>query len=191
MKLGIIVDGPGDYEALNCRFRHHARIRMTDGPRGHSVPIRKLVHGARRQVSLLAAEGCNVIILMFDFECRRENYDTFVGAVRTEISRAGFRTEMHPCCPNRMIENWYLADLEEISRQKAFIRDNLRQRPFEGLHGKEELKRQMVAGVKYNERKHGQQLFKCIRLEIAERNSSSLAAFLHIVDSAGVDWRSL
>ena len=58
-----------------------------------------------------------------------------------------------------MIENWYLADIEQLSKKKAFVRDRIKQKKYEGKHGKKELKKLMRKGRSYNETHHGPQLF--------------------------------
>lgn len=176
--IGVIVDGPGDYASIKARFSGRVRVIKTDGPRGHAVSVRQLVTGSKRQISLLKATGCSTIILMVDFEGRTAAYETFVEAVEEEIARQAIPCNVQVCAPNRMIENWYLSDLEEISAKKSFIKKNLRQKPFEGCDGKRELKRHFKKGTSYNEVIHGPQLFATIRLEVGASNSNSLKCFL-------------
>ena len=77
-----------------------------------------------------------------------------------------------------MIENWYLADTEQISATKAFLKNRLAQKDYEGRDGKKALARMMKTGYTYNEVVHGPQLFVAIRLTVARKNSSSLDHFL-------------
>ena len=176
--IGVIVDGPGDYATLKARFKGIVKVVKTDGPRGHTVTIRQLVAGSRKQIAMLRDFGCRFVILMPDFEERRTEYSVFVSELKEEVRNLPFGTAVEVCVPNRMIENWYLADTEEISSKRNYIRKGLGQKPYEGTHGKKELKQLFANGTSYNEVLHGPELFSTIRFEVAIANSSSLDNFL-------------
>ncbi len=82
---------------------------------------------------------------------------------------------------NRMIENWYLSDIEQISREKVFIRKKLRQKKYEGKNGKTEIKKCMIHGVTYSETEHGPQMFAIVRFDVVKMNSKSFAEFLNMM----------
>jgi hypothetical protein len=77
-----------------------------------------------------------------------------------------------------MIENWFLADVEILSKKKNYIKDNLRQKNYEGTIGKNELKKIFKPNCFYSETKHGPVLFSLIRERIAKINSVSFSTFL-------------
>ncbi|MBD2415665.1 hypothetical protein FACHB389_31155 [Nostoc calcicola FACHB-389] len=178
-RIGIIVDGPGDYASLKERFKDLYKIAKTDGPRGHTAQIEKIVSASRKQIEMLKVFKCSRVIILLDFESRDIPYEEFKKLINEKLSKEDFGIEVIACSPNQMIENWYLADVEEISKKRNFIKKNLKQKNYEGTHGKDELKKLIENNHSYNEVKHGSQLFNTIRLEIARNNSSSLNDFLN------------
>ncbi len=178
-KIGIIVDGPGDYASLKERFKDLYKIAKTDGPRGHTAKIENIVSASRKQIEMLKAFKCNRVILLLDFESRDIPYDEFINLINDKLSKENFGIYVVACSPNQMIENWYLADIEEISQKRNYIKSNLQQKKYEGTHGKNELKKLIENNYSYNEVKHGPQLFATIRFEVARNNSPSLKNFLN------------
>jgi len=176
-KVGIIVDGQGDYAALSARFKKF-KIAKTDGPRGHTAEIRRIVAQSRKQIDLLKAFKCDQVIILLDFESRNMEYQEFMKKANEEFLNEDFGIPVTVCSPNSMIENWYLADVEEISKKRNFIKSNIKQKNYEGTHGKNELKKIIENNYSYNEVKHGAQLFQTIRFGVARKNSSSLENFL-------------
>ena len=173
MKIGIIVDGPGDKAALDARFEKKFKVIKTDGPRGHDVSIQKIVSGARKQVRILKALQCNKIILMLDYENRPSNYCTFVKSLKSEMKSKYPNEDIYVVVPNMMIENWFLADIEHLSKKKKYFRPKQKQRSFEGTNGKKELKKLLLKNCSYKEIQHGKELFPLVRQEVAMKNSPS------------------
>ncbi|MGD0352359.1 MAG: DUF4276 family protein [Dehalococcoidia bacterium] len=181
-KVGVIVDGQGDYNSLKARFVENCRILKTDGPRSHTTPIEAIVLGSRKQISMLRACGCNKVVILTDFEMRTDDYDHFVATLRSRLTAQYAGNRVTAAVPNRMIENWYLADIEQLSSQKSFIMNNLRQKNYEGSNGKDELKKCFTGKHSYSETIHGPQMFEILRFHIARRNSGSLHDFLLILE---------
>ena len=127
-RYGVIVDGDGDYDSLKRRFTDGYKILKTDGPRGHEAKVADIVSRAKKQIRMLRAYGCNRVIVVLDFEERACQYNTFVKQIRWEFNSVSFGIPLTVAIPNRMIENWYLADIENISRQKTFVRNRLKQK---------------------------------------------------------------
>jgi hypothetical protein len=177
--IGIIVDGIGDFSSLRKRFRNRFKILKTDGPRGHTAQPQIIAKKSRKQVNILAAFRCSRIILLLDFEERTLPYKDFVRKLRQSFKCENFPVPLSVIVPNRMIENWYLADIEFLSANKAFLKNGIKQKNFEGKHGKNEIKRLMRKGESYSETKHGPQMFEIIRFDVARQNSASLDEFLH------------
>jgi hypothetical protein len=183
-KIGIIVDGQGDFAAVKRRLGSTCKILKTDGPRGHTVTIAELARGSRKQINMLRFFGCAGAVVMTDFEQRREPYSKFVSQLALELNKQGFGFNVCPAVPNTMIENWYLADVEQLSRKRSYIKSTLSQRPYEGKHGKRELKQVFKKGESYSEVKHGPELFCTIRFSIAQGNSASFKRFVSCIGAS-------
>lgn len=181
VKVGIIVDGPGDYSSLRTRLIDNCRILKTDGPRGHNVDMKDIVGNAGKQVAMLMGCGCKKIIVLTDFEMRTDDYVEFVGKLRQEFTRRYTNCNIKVSVSNRMIENWYLADIAFLSKHKVFLKRNLKQKNFEGLNGKEELKKLFAREHSYIETSHGPQMFAILRFDIARQHSSSFDDFLSML----------
>jgi hypothetical protein len=182
--IGVIVDGPGDFASLKRRFPGRVRVLKTDGPRGQEVTPQQIARAARKQVGILAGLGCLTVVVLTDFEERSQDYGDFCVALGEQLERACGSVDVRCCVANRMIENWYLADVESLSSQKVYIRNGLRQKRYEGTHGKRELKSLFERGYQYNEVAHGPDLFAVVRLDVASRNSESFRSFLSLFDAA-------
>jgi len=178
-KFGIIVDGQGDFAAINKRMGANCKVLKTDGPRGHTVAIEELAQSSKKQINMLRFFGCSVAVIVTDFEERTEDYGLFLSRLKTEFGKLSLPIPVQVAVPNRMIENWYLADIEHLSRKKTFLRNNLKQKNYEGKHGKHVLKQLLRKGIHYNEVKHGQELFEILRFPVARQNSRSFNEFLH------------
>ena len=179
-KIGIIVDGQGDYASLRARFNGQYKIIKTDGPRGHCATNEQIVSNSRKQIRILRGFGCGRIIALIDYECRNQGIEAFIEQLnKLFIKEHGKNVEA--CVPNRMIENWYLADIVFLSKNKKYLKTLPKQKNYEGTHGKEELKKLMVNKAKYNEVKHGSELFGMLRFEEARKNSPSFNVFLQVL----------
>lgn len=180
-KIGLIVDGDGEYAAFNKRFKRDFRILKTDGPRGHTASVSKIVAKASKQVSMLSSFNCRKVVIVLDFEFRRVAYDRFVGMLQAAFGRRQWGLPVLVAVPNRMVENWYLADIAYLSQRKRFLRRNIKQKNYEGSHGKRDLKRCFVRNISYSETKHGPELFAILRFGVAGQNSASFARFLQLL----------
>lgn len=177
-RIGIIVDGPGDKAALDARYNKKFKVIKTDGPRGHCAPIDKIISNTRKQISILESFKCNKIILMLDFECRKMVYKDFISDLEKELAKHTFQVTVEVVVPNQMIENWFLADIEILSAKKKVLKDKLKQKKYEGKHGKDEIKKLTAKNQTYNEIQHGKEFFPLIRESVAKKNSPSLNDFL-------------
>lgn len=180
-KIGIIVDGLGDLNALNARFKHGFKILKTDGPRGHTPTIDDIIAKSRKQITMLKGFRCQKAVIMLDFEQRTLDYDKFYRQMNSKIQKYDLGLPVFLAIPNTMIENWFLADIENLSKKKKYIKSRLKQKGYEGRHGKKEIKKCFESKYTYSETKHGPDLFKTIRLQVASKNSSSFNNFLKIL----------
>ena len=185
-RVGIIVDGPGDYASVRTRFKNQLFVLKTDGPRGHTAERQDIVQNARKQLAMLAASGCEKAIVLTDFEERRESWRDFLLQLSALFATKTNDITVAVAVPNRLIENWYLADVEHLSRSCAFLRRGLHQKKYEGRNGKAELKRFFNSKESYRETDHGPKMFKLIRFPVARANSESFKCFLDVLESFGI-----
>lgn len=180
-KIGVIVDGQGDYASLTKRFTKGYKILKTDGPRGHTAIIGDIVTKSAKQIAILKAFMCRKVIILLDFESRSINYDDFLKMLSDSYKAHKFGVQVDVAVPNRMIENWYLADIEHLSKKKSYLKDSIKQKNYEGTNGKVELKKQFKKSFDYYETVHGPELFSLIRFDVAKNNSPSLSKFLSLM----------
>lgn len=176
--VGIIVDGDGDYASLRRRFARGFKVLKTDGPRGHSALSSEIAKKSRKQILMLAAFRCRLVVVVLDFEKRSRKYSEFCAELVKHFRSIVFPVPVAIAVPNRMIENWYLADIEFLAKHRAFLKQGIQQKAFEGKDGKAELKRLMRKGIAYSETKHGPELFEILRFDVARNNSASFHVFL-------------
>jgi len=181
-RTGLIVDGEGDFASFRRRFNDGFKVLKTDGPRGHTASIDDIANKSRKQILMLCAFRCSRIVIVLDFENRMMSYRDFVNSLEREFRAVQCAARISIAVPNRMIENWYLADIEFLSQEKAFLRRGLSQKKFEGKDGKSELKQRMKKGVAYSETKHGPELFEILRFDVARKNSASFNSFLKCLE---------
>lgn len=177
-KIGIIVDGPGDKAAIDARYYRRFKVIKTDGPRGHCASVEQIISKSKKQISILESFNCSKIILMLDFECRTTSYKEFILELESEIKKYDFSKKLEIVVPNQMIENWFLADIEILSSKKKILRDKLKQKNYEGKHGKDEIRKLTITNKSYNEIQHGKEFFPLIRESVASKNSISFKDFL-------------
>ncbi|MBU2511967.1 DUF4276 family protein [bacterium] len=181
-KIGVIVDGSGDYASLNRRFKETCKIVKTDGPRGHTAKPDDIASRSRKQISILKAFKCKKVVVVLDLEKRNVKYFSFLKDLENAFRKSEFGVEVEIAVPNIMIENWYLADIKNLSKKKKFLKNDLKQKNYEGTHGKNELKKLMEKKYSYSETVHGPQLFSVLCLATARENSPSFKNFLHLVE---------
>ena len=182
-RIGIIVDGQSDYLSINKRYGAFCYILKTDGPRGHTARVKDIVCSSNKQVSILKAYRCKKIILLLDFENRHLSLNIFEQELCETITRSNFEIEVCPIVVNKMIENWYLSDIEILSKKKKYLRDKLKQKNYEGKDGKKELKKLFKPGIEYKEVQHGPDLFNTIREIVSKKNSASFDNFIKLLKS--------
>ena len=177
-KIGIIVDGPSDKAAIDARYQKKFKVIKTDGPRGHCAPVDKIIAKSKKQISILESLNCSKIILVLDFEFRKTPYSDFLADLEKELTKHKFSNPLEIVVPNQMIENWFLADIEMLSSKKKILRNQLKQKNYEGKHGKNEIKKLIIKTKTYNETQHGKEFFPLIRESVAIKNSSSFNDFI-------------
>jgi hypothetical protein len=114
---------------------------------------------------------------MTDRESRNESSSALALEIRERLRKYVQSVVVEVVLPDRMIENWYLADIEQLSKKRVYVRKGLKQKKYEGTHGKSELKKLLVKNCKYGEVEHGPQLFTTIRTTVACVNSATFRNF--------------
>jgi hypothetical protein len=180
-KIGLIVDGLGEFAAFRARFKEGQKILKSDGPRSHTTSAAQIAGYSRKQIAMLRGYGCTRIIVVTDFEGRAESYENFVKALRKEFGCAFVGSSVEVAVPNKMIENWYLADICHIATRHRFLRRPAKQRHYEGKHGKQVLKGLFRSGHHYSEVEHGPLFFTLLRFAEAVEFSPSLRVFLKAI----------
>jgi hypothetical protein len=160
--IGLIVDGEGDYAAFRARYGARVKVLKTGGPRGHEVKEQDIVQGARKQVEILKMFGCSLIAIVTDFEGRSGSSELFCRNLAECLSGCGLG-EVKVFAPDRMIENWFLADIKFLASKKKYLVKVKTQKNFESTHGKSELKKFFHNGFDYNEVRHSAELFPLVR----------------------------
>jgi hypothetical protein len=183
-KLGIVVAKQKDFAALKARFRNAFPILKLDGPSGPTVNTADMIAAARKQIKMLMSiDGSSEILLLIDCDSRRSSYRTLLRELTLRAGAMNVRTPIHISIPNRTIENWYLADIEYLSRRKKrLLKGNIRQRDYEGKNGRIELKKLFRKSVTYDEVRHGAEMFMVIRTRVARANSSSFDTFYSVIE---------
>jgi len=172
------VDGHGDHAALSEKYKGKAYVLKTSGPRGHTVDAKVIASAALKEVDMLRALGCKTICILTDRESRQQSCTSFLNAIQTRLPAPSKALTVIATCADRMIENWILADIVQVSKACKDLKSGQKQKNWEGTHGKNELKKCMAKGINYNEVKHGKKFFCAVRDQIARKNSASLNHFL-------------
>lgn len=175
--IGIVVDGQSDFLAFRRKYLGVAKVSMVTRGRGGDTTIRSIVGSSLRHIDFLAGFGCSKVIVVCDFEDRTDDYLRFRRDLLDEFLKQRPNHNIQVSLPNRMLENWVLADLDSIQK-KNYIRKNRRIKGVEGCNGKKILKTLFKKGTSYKETKHLPELFGIISDDIGSQNSPSFAHFI-------------
>ena len=178
LSLGVIVDGHGDHAALTEKLKGKARVLKTSGPRGHTVDAKALAASAAKEIDMLIGLGCTRICVLTDREMRSDSSMEFSSAIQRCLPVQSGNASVFVACADRMIENWMLADIVHVAKNSNDLKRGLKQKRWEGTHGKNEIKRCMDKNASYNEVKHGKKFLLAIRDGVARANSASYDTFL-------------
>ena len=182
-KIGIIVDGQGEFFSFKNRFQNcNMKILKTDGPRGHLAKVEDIIIHSKKQINILKCFGCTKAIILVDLEERSQDSYAFMQQAKKCIENNSFEIDTYIAVADRMIENWYLADILYLSSQKKYLKKQTKQKYYEGTNGKKELRKIFAKGYDYNEVTHGKELFNMMRFNFAKEYSKSLNDFLSLIE---------
>lgn len=174
--IGLIVDGEGDFAAFSARYKKNIKVMKADGPRGHKVSEEQFIVSAKKQILMLRSWGCTKIAIVTDFESRAGQAVDFCEKIKAIALRHKY-DDILVFAPDRMLENWFLADIVGLSAKKKYLRKIKGQKSYESLDGKVQLKQYFLPGYAYSEVKHSAELFPLVNGDVAEKFSRSFAKF--------------
>jgi hypothetical protein len=125
------------------------------------------------------------IICVTDREARLQEATTFAAEVRgalvhliesdSHYSHGDVEEKLAVCVPDRMFENWIIADVEGIKQCEDLVKSSAKQTGFDGKNGTRVLK--SIMKVPYKKTQHGPALFKHVSFQRAIMNSPSFRLF--------------
>jgi hypothetical protein len=152
-----------------CPGRPIRRLELN----GTNVALEAIVDRIETLVRLFGNRH-NPIIILFDREGRVETSTQIATTVLQLLSARNVPGTFVVGVPDRMIENWILADEGTIARLKA--PQHLKASSYDGHHGKAVLK-QLLASKHYRETIDGVQMLKNALASSIARRSASFRAF--------------
>lgn len=169
----ILVGGLLEYRAFKMRFPGSIVLIM----RGANAldPAKGLANRVKETIRPRVSSARKIVVVL-DREVSQSSSDSLQQIIERALGKAVSELPCSVVCPDRMIENWILADINAI-KCKKYISRSAKQKSYEGCHGKNELKK-IIAGATYRETQHGIELLLLVRDSVASKNSPSFKAFL-------------
>jgi len=169
----VIVGGQLELKAMKAKCRGCC-VRILPGAHGDMPPA-----GLAKQVHALLSPFVSQIsdaVLVLDREMSQQSAGVLEKRILNVLDKL-IDLDVTVVCPDRMIENWMLADVVGIKR-KTYIQKKAKQKNYEGTHGKHELKKIFTSKSAYRETSHGVELLAMVRDAQASKNSASYAKFM-------------
>ncbi len=153
-KCVFFVDGPTEIHSLKRKFLQDYYVspvvRIT-GCNGKDVSIDGYVSASFGTLLLALNDSFHFIIFIVDRESRDISSPRFATRLknalinevisRTRHREADLIDKIFVCIPDRMFENWILADIDGIKSADELIIDSAVQNQFDGHNGVSELKK--------------------------------------------------
>lgn len=179
----FIVDGYQEKKIVQ-QLCPNAPIRLLNR-NGRDVELHA---AAKRVVSLIRLLGNRYypFVIIFDREERKESSSRVAEVLRELILSEGIVDDLVIGVPDRMIENWLLADwatvqsLGKLKTPKSQI--------FEGCNGKAAIKKLLPKGNTYQETVQGVEWFSAVNVNALFRNSSSFYHFVNELEHLDCLW---
>jgi hypothetical protein len=129
------------------------------------------------------------IIIVFDRENRSDPSATIATSLHDAIIGYGIQNvDILIGVPDRMIENWLLADISSINMYYG-LNPCICQINFEGTNGKSKL-RSIIGNSTYSETQDGPAMFSLCSVNNLYSNSSSFKSFCNIIKTINCTWLS-
>ena len=170
-KPAFIIDGFMEKLVLQHLCPDHPIRRI--GCNGRDAPMATVARFIEKQLRVLDRAYYPAVILL-DREERRETADDLIAALTRELNDRGFTGRFIIGMPDRMIENWIMADPDCVCRHGA--------RPYryscEGEKGKSRIKQALGRKFGYHETTSGVTLFLDTNPKAIYSNSLSFRKFV-------------
>ena len=191
-KTVFLVDGPTEIRAFKAKFAKDYTWKLAlrqVGCNGKDVTPQGYANAALGILVVALKSRFTTILCVVDREQRSRSATTFAGAVRDEMIETILRTnhfsrdhleeKIFVCVPDRMFENWIVADVEGIKTYSDLVKPGAVQGDYDGQSGATVLKR--IMKVRYRKTLHGPTLFKRVSFKRAKSNSPSFCRFADIL----------
>jgi hypothetical protein len=171
--VGLIVEGQTELLAFT---RYVPRKNIKIGRRFSGTSRIETIADEIATLARLMPTTCKKVIAIFDREERMQDRSELEVAVKAAVSGVG-KIAIEVICPDRMVENWMLADALAWKDKKYIDTSRVKQVNFEGKHGINEIKRIFRKNFDYHKTTHGVELLNLIRSEVAADTSMSYKKF--------------
>ncbi len=124
------------------------------------------------------------IVIIIDREKREQSYSDIKCELEQEIKKYGINDILHIGVPDRMIENWILADWISFC-SNINVNKNKTKPSYEGLSGKGQIKKLYPS---YHETTNGVKLFLDSNPKAIYENSPSFKNFIDSISNINCHW---
>ena len=186
----FVVDGLTEIRSFKAKFQKdynctpHFRKHPSGGG-GRTTSARGYANAASVAILFAMRQRYTRIICVTDREGRSQEATSFAAEVRsavihliesdTHYSHKELEEKLAVCVPDRMFENWIIADVEGIKQCEDLVKSSAKQTSFDGKNGTMVLK--SIMKVPYKKTQHGPALFKHVSFQRAVMNSPSFRFF--------------
>lgn len=141
---------------------------------------------ARRVASLVTVLNNKYypIIIIIDRESRKEKFSDISEKLTDEIKSLGINNDIIVNVADRMFENWILADIESLKKNRKISASKLKA-TYENTNGKAQLKKLLET---YHETTDGVELFLSSNPKTIKKNSESFNRFVENVNKINCKW---
>jgi hypothetical protein len=146
---------------------------------------------ARRVASLgrMLRGKVRIFVVIFDREGRTLSSEEIALRFLELLKAEGFNENVVVGIPDRMIENWILADYKSFCRNaKIEFNGETAKRSFDGCAGEAQIKKLLPKGVSYVKTLHGVEWFIKSRSEVISNTSPSFRSFADRLTSLKCNW---
>jgi len=148
IRPGFIVEGDLEYEVIKKLCPKCPTPLL--GINGNDVELEAIAKHIGTQARILESKYCNPIIVILDREGRKETSDEIICRLHRALEGQDLKSKIIIGVPDRMIENWILADLKTLRRSTGISKRRCKIN-YEGVHGKEALKKILPPKIRYRE----------------------------------------